>query len=1658
MAPVCNELSIKTLAPGAAETAPPPPPSNVDIADSQYDFVLLSDDESIEVLGNESDYAPEMTTPSREPEGDSFGFTYEGKDDQDKESFVAPQQDEDIEEEKVEITQPEEIVDSEVNHAPTPTTSRYQEEPKTVRHSNENESHFGDEAPLASSSQLGDLTAEQWQQVEQEEKSQIPLPEVIITEADETIKSEENQLEGDDMAESVISGSTALIEQQEAEETSVEGAEEVHVKDPQPSAAKSIAIPVIAYYDSPDGNEYVRVEQQMPWKVDQLNCAARLTNVDMEIRLHNEGCLLLVDENFVAKVKVLDLTPVTGSTSFIQAKTMLFWQLRIVRILQDELTADRDRSRTGLLASINRIRNKTGLDHAHTIDAIQLLDIIQSSEDLDYRNLCEQLRDNTTISASLREQATQLVQLEDGVARRNRFLSRFHFQFTDESTGLGQMLEQFRISVMENHTKLLLEKAPEYLQTELEKVPETILIRISVSDIKVFHDMDHVLNPDIFKKPLQDLSKRWLKHVVKSKTFTGCSTNPVYFSLCRSLEELIHEITSKSNHTKEDLLKSESNGWHPLKTITWKSSNHFTKCVEREYRFIMKLLKHFDPASGNTKPFDYQPRRLIDGTTSAETGSTIGNIFRRFFRHSKANPLGIAEEFYAWYCLLDDALAHVLPNNENKLDSFEHVLQNYVLLISNATIDQMETIRVITHNTLRFIVQTVPFLDPEKANSCEDKQILQLQLDVVNRLVVESGSTNSFRDLIDAFSRYWENRNTVIESIPSKQALPEMEQIKTNLFTIVLIALQKNVSAEQVVDFFRTFNDFLIDLDNVSFDWLIKPVALFKMNGMIDMKIVELVVTKWSTTDIATYRVINPKKFAKLIKVLVDDDEDSPSIGPKHYIIEIITKLLGNITSQLQQTRWTSGTDLTDHEQISSAAVLISAIRSSLLYLEEQADYVSYDLFMDESLKPFSNVSDNSESLSDFTKRIGLIKDSFYFFRRQNEMSMDEALKMFRELNVGVNTSQDPIVLAYKKYTEHFERYMLQTIPEITAAVFASKKSLLFKQWTPKYKQGTLPQLLAGIAAVWSIMASKDVSGTGKYLKPHCIQVLCVLRLLAVDNPENGIVKHLAQVLTGQGKSLVLGMIATVLALTGHNIQVVCYNKYLVERDAQDFQALFNAFQVLKVINYSTYDGMANLVLSPEVDNNPVKLRALVEDLLVSEMNEKGLKKPTSQIQDNSVVLMDEVDVFFSRDYYGNGYYPVATPTIPGLGKIQEKVWNLVWHVGLRVLQDISSKIFTFIDSTEFEGKQEFNKFFNKSGSYDLLDYENNKVVCKTSTNKALFTDHLERMISDAIQVATRASSYWKDYRLNPKGLITCKYNERFVSFFKVRYYNVFNYFRLKKQDFVLKIDNEENYGYLNIRCGALSYAMLPKNFPLILGVTGTLTNLNQHEKDAIDRLYNIRQSSVMPTFFGCSNIQFDPLEHFHAETPETRWLSEIFTRAHAAIASKRAVIVFFQDDTFLEMFQSEYAGQFDRLNVLTENTDEGQQEQLITEAGIAKTVTLATRGMGRGVDYKSSVAVEKNGGVHVIQTFFSLDVKEETQIRGRTARKDNKGSYELVVCEEHLKQQGLLKVGQVVSYELIDAARTELSLTESKDVAESIDKESGDHQTTMTYLQSFFK
>ncbi|XP_058813067.1 uncharacterized protein LOC131677338 [Topomyia yanbarensis] len=1426
-----------------------------------------------------------------------------------------------------------------------------------------------------------------------------------------------------------------------------------HLEEKQPS------LKIVGKFRCAD--EQIKIKTPSPMRVDQLGYSARLKYGNILIKFYNEGSLMSADDNFLAKIELVTPLLLEETMNFGQAKEVFLQQLRIVKVLQDDLTNGRFNRQSALLAAVEKSLAMSTVEQQFAMNCIELSNILKDSrKELTYETLCHKIMQSSSLSEDLKQSAAIFNELEDRTLARNRLLTRFGFPQTESSDkNLVETIKQLLVSSFANYNNMLLEKAPKYLHDALKSLNQQQILLIRGNDIKLFTDLFATLNDDVFQKPLTDLADRWIANIKsinyqKSKQIFA-QTNPIYFFLCKSLDELIVEISSRTDHLAKELLISNSSGWHPIKKISWKSESSLTKCLEREYYFIFKLLKHFELGScANKKHFEYKVKLFNEPTQESMWKRFVTGTRKFFGNYEKPeNFLDIADEFYVWYCLLDDALTHVLPG-ECQIDSFETIIQSYIDFLCEVSHDQLETLRVITHNTARFIVQTMPYITLEDS-SLIDKQILQKQLDLINSNATRQIlSSNNFRDLVDVFNVYWKNREDIIAAIPSKINLPEMASVKDRLLEIVLVAIEKNVASEEMVAFFRAYSDLLVDLNDVQFDWFVKKIDK-QIKSFVDLALVEPVENKWINTENVSYRVINQEKFLKLVSILLDN-----VATPKHYVIEVVSTLLSYIQHQLNKTQWKSGETLSPTVQICTTNELIFAVRNSFLYLLEQPDYISFEQFYDERIKPFASAMDHSRSHRDFTNRIYLIKESFWYIRKQNEMDFEGALELFRGLN---NEAEDQLLRkAYHQYNQSFQQFMQESGEDLSSKASKIAKKVLvlaskspFKSWTETYKQEKLPEMLAGLAALWSVLVSKDVSSTGKYLTPHCIQILCILRLLSVDREGKGVAKHLAQVLTGQGKSLVLGLTAALFALTGHKPQIVCYNQYLVTRDESDFMPFFAILNINNDITYSTYDGMANALIAPVIDGRQMKLRDLITDMLLKN-TVPGQSKFTLENRVNSVLLIDEVDVFFTKHFYGSVYCPLNRMMLQGLELIQQKIWSLTEYP-LLTSEPIKQSIYEYIKSSDMAGQKDFQSFIARMKSYDLLIYVDGMVKTKRYTNRSLFDEHLCEMIKCAIEVKTASADQWSNYKLSNHGTILSRYREQFVNFHINSYYMVFNYFRLRGSDFSVKVGMDINYGYLTLDCGSISYAMLPKSYPLILGVSGTVTSLNQHEKDAIKDVYNIRELSTMPSFFGCSNLQFNPLADFQQLASKSEWLNAIFCRANAVLGAKRSVLVFFESDLQLNQFHAEYSGQFDRLNVLTEDTDAKQKVLFIDEAGVAKTITLATRGMGRGADYKSSVSIEKHGGLHVIQTFFSLDVKEEVQIKGRTARKDNRGSYELIVCQSDLERAGFLRKVCEVNYQTLDAARLALALKENEQILGDIVKGKNDHEVTMRYMQTFF-
>jgi preprotein translocase subunit SecA len=71
---------------------------------------------------------------------------------------------------------------------------------------------------------------------------------------------------------------------------------------------------------------------------------------------------------------------------------------------------------------------------------------------------------------------------------------------------------------------------------------------------------------------------------------------------------------------------------------------------------------------------------------------------------------------------------------------------------------------------------------------------------------------------------------------------------------------------------------------------------------------------------------------------------------------------------------------------------------------------------------------------------------------------------------------------------------------------------------------------------------------------------------------------------TGEGKSIVLGLTSTLIALLNYRVDVVCYSKILSDRDSSDFKALLEELSLQNDVQYGTFVDISNKLINKNGD------------------------------------------------------------------------------------------------------------------------------------------------------------------------------------------------------------------------------------------------------------------------------------------------------------------------------------------------------------------------------------------------------------------------------------------------------------------------------------------
>ena len=437
---------------------------------------------------------------------------------------------------------------------------------------------------------------------------------------------------------------------------------------------------------------------------------------------------------------------------------------------------------------------------------------------------------------------------------------------------------------------------------------------------------------------------------------------------------------------------------------------------------------------------------------------------------------------------------------------------------------------------------------------------------------------------------------------------------------------------------------------------------------------------------------------------------------------------------------------------------------------------------------------------------------------------------------------------------------------------------------------------------------------------------------------------------------------------------------------------MFAAFGVLKSIKYCTAEQACE-----DLYNSGGDTRDISSDIAWGK-KARCADSDTTKAR-TQVLLIDEVDVFFKDDFYGESFRSVTTLQQEAIRQLMQYIWK---------------------------NRDDINK-----SSLAASGIAQTCLELFPKDIQPIISKHINSMLKDAKKLDSH------DYIVSD-GKICYKEFDGLTSRSIYGYLTAFAAMKEHENGRVTDDHLEYRLG-ISLNCGESSYAELGSAFDVLLGVTGTLKSLGNDVRDILTQQYGVKRTTYIPSVYGKNKLLFsgdnprgksyDIFDHpciqytcnnhlllsiiiilltnvdviiadddanFHLEL-----CNEINTRRKPDKEGfpPRAVMVFFDSRQVMEAYYESDQLKMSSLKpitrVITEEIAPQDREGAFLQATDAGSITLMIREYGRGTDFKVyDNRMLEGGGVHVVQAFFSHDISEEIQIKGRAARQGTRGSY----------------------------------------------------------------
>lgn len=482
-------------------------------------------------------------------------------------------------------------------------------------------------------------------------------------------------------------------------------------------------------------------------------------------------------------------------------------------------------------------------------------------------------------------------------------------------------------------------------------------------------------------------------------------------------------------------------------------------------------------------------------------------------------------------------------------------------------------------------------------------------------------------------------------------------------------------------------------------------------------------------------------------------------------------------------------------------------------------------------------------------------------------------------------------------------------------------------------------------------------------LKAYKVQLMGAIVLFNGD---------IAEMKTGEGKTLTSIFAIYLAVITGNSVHVVTTNEYLAKRDMELNSKVFN------FLNISTAVNLKNL--SIEFKKNAYQHQVLYSthselgfDYLrdnLCKYSENGLLQDNRVQSSHDFIIIDEADSILIDE--------AKTPLIlSSLEDIENKQYEKPNNFVQTLIKNEDYKIdyISFNIYLTEKGNYKAEKFFNISNLY-LPQYSpiNHRILQALRANFLIKKDHDYIVEDNMIKLIDKSTGRIMNGKSYTNGLHQA--------------------IEIKEH---LKVTPENQIN------ATITYQNYFRLYKKIGGMTGTAKT----EEEELKQVYNM-SVRVIPTEKPCIREDDTDVIYKTIKMRNTALCNEIIMRHN----NKQPILIGTLSIEDSEIISNLLNNLKIKHNVL--NAKNHQYEaSIISEAGIAGNVTVATNMAGRGTDIKLDEEAKKAGGLAVLGLGRHESRRVDNQLRGRSGRQGDPGytKFFLSLEDDLMIRFGLSKI-----------------------------------------------